>query len=507
MTSLADLPDLVGFFSYSRSDDEHSRGALSQLRGRIQGELRLQLGRTFRLWQDTAAIPQGALWEDEIRRAVAESVFFIPIVTPNSIASEHCKFEFESFLKREAALGCSNLIFPLLYIRVPALESETQWRQHDVLKVVGVRQYMDWQKLRHRDLASSEVSEQIEHFCRNIFDALQQPWTSPQLHGAQAGRRGEDEERVAQKPTQAEEELARPAQDPRAVDVYRAAEAQASAGRGNADGADSIRAMPGSRRWRWAGTAIAIALLAAVWAGLYLAGVPTWMSRTPGVVDSDRAAEVAKRKTDEEAARKKVEDEVARRKAEDEAARKSAEEEADRKRAEEEAARKKTEEEAARKRAEEEADRKKTEEEAARKKTEEEAARKKVEEEGATRARLFDGMWRGTLSCAKLSFTRGPLKVPLDVTIQGTSASYSHKIYNQDYTAVIGTEEGSGTVGADGAINLSAVWKSAGPYPRYTFTASYSGTLSKGAGSLQGTQIWRFDGKTENRSCSITLTH
>ena len=76
MSSLADLPDLVGFFSYSRRDDEHSLGALSRLRARIQSELRLQMGRDFRLWQDTAAIPEGARWENEIKRAISESVFF-----------------------------------------------------------------------------------------------------------------------------------------------------------------------------------------------------------------------------------------------------------------------------------------------------------------------------------------------------------------------------------------------------------------------------------------------
>src|SRR5215469_9995035 len=104
MTSLADLPELVGFFSYSRRDDIHSDGGLSRLRARIQSELRLQLGREFRLWQDTAAIPEGALWEDEIRRAIDESVFSIPIVTPAAVSSSHCRFEFESFLKREASL-------------------------------------------------------------------------------------------------------------------------------------------------------------------------------------------------------------------------------------------------------------------------------------------------------------------------------------------------------------------------------------------------------------------
>ncbi len=117
----------------------------------------------------------------------------------------------------------------------------------------------------------------------------------------------------------------------------------------------------------------------------------------------------------------------------------------------------------------------------------------------------LSGTWRGTLSCAKLSFTRGPQKVPLDVTVSGTTASYSRQVYNRDNTAVVGTEEGTGTVGADGAINLKSSWKGAGPNPRYTFTASYSGTLAKGSGNLKGVQIWSFDGKTENRACSITL--
>jgi TIR domain len=179
MSSLADLPELVGFFSYSRKDDEDSDGALSKLRGRIQKELRLQLGRNFRLWQDAAAIPSGALWEDEIKRAIAESVFFIPIVTPSVAASTHCRFEFQSFLDREKQLGRDNLVFPILYIRVTALENESERRRDDVLTIIAARQYVDWQKIRHRDVASPEVAEKIEDFCRSIFEALHQPW-SPQ---------------------------------------------------------------------------------------------------------------------------------------------------------------------------------------------------------------------------------------------------------------------------------------------------------------------------------------
>jgi TIR domain len=101
MTSLAELPELVGFFSYSRDDDEDANGALSALRERIYRELRGQFGRTrseFRLWQDKAAISHGALWEEEIRTAIAQSVFFIPIVTPSALRSKHCKTEFDLFL-------------------------------------------------------------------------------------------------------------------------------------------------------------------------------------------------------------------------------------------------------------------------------------------------------------------------------------------------------------------------------------------------------------------------
>src|ERR1700739_3347744 len=75
MSSLADFPELVGFFSYSRDDDESYRGRLSALREAIQDELSAQLGRSrknFRLWQDHEAIAPGRLWEAEIKTAVEQ---------------------------------------------------------------------------------------------------------------------------------------------------------------------------------------------------------------------------------------------------------------------------------------------------------------------------------------------------------------------------------------------------------------------------------------------------
>jgi hypothetical protein len=202
MSSLADLPELVGFFSYSREDDEDSRGSLSALRDGIQRELSAQLGRSkrsFRLWQDHEAIAPGKLWESEIKAAIDQSVFAIPIVTPRAVKSKYCKFEFESFLARETALGRTDLVFPILYISVDALEDEAKWRGDPVLSTIGRRQYVDWRALRHLDVHTPVVRETIERFCRKILEALNEPWLPHEererIEASEARRRAEEEQR------------------------------------------------------------------------------------------------------------------------------------------------------------------------------------------------------------------------------------------------------------------------------------------------------------------------
>jgi WD40 repeat protein len=178
MPSLAERAELVGFFSYSREDDEDSKGALSALRDRIQRELRGQLGRSarnFRLWQDKEAIAPGKLWEAEIKAAIEQAVFFVPIVTPTAVGSSFCRVEFESFLAREQALRRSDLIFPILYIRVPALEDSAQSAADPVLSMIARRQYVDWRELRHHEVNSRPVSEAIARLCSKIAEALTRP--------------------------------------------------------------------------------------------------------------------------------------------------------------------------------------------------------------------------------------------------------------------------------------------------------------------------------------------
>lgn len=123
----------------------------------------------------------------------------------------------------------------------------------------------------------------------------------------------------------------------------------------------------------------------------------------------------------------------------------------------------------------------------------------------AATAQGFDGEWTGTISCAKLLYTKGTLRAPMVMTVAKAQATYARNVFNADGSRIVGTEEGKGTIGADGKLTLTSTWRAAGDRPRYTYMASYEGTMSAASATLRGMQVWSFDGKTENCPCTITL--
>jgi hypothetical protein len=189
MTSLTDLPELIGFFSYSREDDQDSQNALSTIRTLIQNELRARLGRSrqsLRLWQDQEAIAPGSMWESQINAAVQQSVFFIPIITPRVINSKYCGIEFKRFLDRERDLRRDDLVFPILYIDVDELQDESQWRGHPLLEVIGQRQYVDWREYRYES-DSPTLRRAAANLCAKIATTLRRPQPNERIDAADSG--------------------------------------------------------------------------------------------------------------------------------------------------------------------------------------------------------------------------------------------------------------------------------------------------------------------------------
>ena len=167
----------IGFWSYSRQDDQLSTGMLSRLRALLMNEIQQQFGRErIQLFQDVSAIPHGAQWEHEIRNALGNSSFFIPIVTPNFIQSEWCSTEVLEFLERERQLLEAHpglprhcLLFPLHLIDIAGVEPHDQ----RVLAALQERQWFDFTAFRHRSPDDVAVRQALSEFAGSIRKVLQ----------------------------------------------------------------------------------------------------------------------------------------------------------------------------------------------------------------------------------------------------------------------------------------------------------------------------------------------
>jgi hypothetical protein len=175
--------DPIGFWSYSRQDDEHSGGRLSQLRARLSSELQINYGRDrVQIFQDSAAIPYGADWDEVIREALNRSTFFIPILTPNFIQSEFCLTEVEIFLEREKALheafpelAGHRRIFPILYIPIAGKEA----RQPELVRELEQVQWLSFERLRHQDYDQPAVRQTVSEFAATICELLDRRTDAP----------------------------------------------------------------------------------------------------------------------------------------------------------------------------------------------------------------------------------------------------------------------------------------------------------------------------------------
>jgi hypothetical protein len=173
----------IGFWSYSRQDDEHSGGRLSQLRARLSSELQINYGRDrVQIFQDSAAIPYGADWDGVIRDALNRSTFFIPILTPNFIQSEFCLTEVEIFLEREKALheafpelAGHRRIFPILYIPIAGKEA----RQPELVSELEQVQWLSFERLRHQDYDQPAVRQTVSEFAATICELLDRRVDAP----------------------------------------------------------------------------------------------------------------------------------------------------------------------------------------------------------------------------------------------------------------------------------------------------------------------------------------
>jgi hypothetical protein len=75
-------------------------------------------------------------------------------------------------------------------------------------------------------------------------------------------------------------------------------------------------------------------------------------------------------------------------------------------------------------------------------------------------AQSFEGKYTALLNCDKLPFTKAPLtNEPITLTISNGKVSYSRTLYGYDRNTIVGKEIGTGSIAADGMIELVGSWK------------------------------------------------
>lgn len=157
----------AAFMSYVHFDDEHDHGQLTEFRKRLSGEVRMQTGDDFAIFQDRDHINWGESWEARIDRALDASMLLV-IITPNYFRSSYCKNELARFRARERALKRTDLILPVYYVTSSSLEDPSRRRENPQARLLASRQYVDWRTLRFEPFDAPMVRKAIEQLALRI---------------------------------------------------------------------------------------------------------------------------------------------------------------------------------------------------------------------------------------------------------------------------------------------------------------------------------------------------
>ncbi|WP_167434450.1 cobaltochelatase CobT-related protein [Mesorhizobium helmanticense] len=162
----------IAFLSYVRSDDDHDSGRITELRQRLEGEVKIQTGEDFPIFQDRNDIKWGQVWKERIETTILDITFLIPIITPTYFRSEMCRKEFETFLIRESALGEDRLILPIYYVQAKQLEAGFPRGTDAIADVLKTRNWADWRQYRFDPLSAPEIKKAIAGMASTIGMAM-----------------------------------------------------------------------------------------------------------------------------------------------------------------------------------------------------------------------------------------------------------------------------------------------------------------------------------------------
>jgi parallel beta-helix repeat protein len=162
----------LAFLSYAHFADNFDDGYLTQFCLRLSGEVCLQRGDDFPIFQDRKDISWGDCWKERINSSLDTTTFLIPVITPGFFKSEYCREELNRFLERETKLGLDDLILPIYYVDTPVLNDKKLQANDELAQIIASRQYADWRKLRLEEIISRDARKEISNLAAQICKSL-----------------------------------------------------------------------------------------------------------------------------------------------------------------------------------------------------------------------------------------------------------------------------------------------------------------------------------------------
>ena len=123
------------------------------------------------LFIDRNDISWGDEWRRRIGTALAETTFFIPVITPLYFKRQECRNELLSFVGQAQSLGAIELVMPILYVEVPDLAEDNP---DEACALVSKMQYADWRKLRLCAEDSAEYRQGVNSLARRLAEISRQ---------------------------------------------------------------------------------------------------------------------------------------------------------------------------------------------------------------------------------------------------------------------------------------------------------------------------------------------
>jgi F-box protein 11 len=161
----------VAFLSYTRFDDDYSNGYLTELGAWLSKTVQQLTGQEFPILEDHQDVAWGQSWQARLEQMLDPAAFLVPILTPAFFKNEDCRQEVAQFIKHKNALERNDLILPIYYITVPAMEHPH--KTHDwLVQTMQQYQYVDWRTLRLQPFSNPEVRNVLENLAEHIATAL-----------------------------------------------------------------------------------------------------------------------------------------------------------------------------------------------------------------------------------------------------------------------------------------------------------------------------------------------